>query len=298
MNIFGWVLFGSLVCIILGLDLFVFRKRDHPVTMKESLLWSGIWVAVALLFNVYVYFSLGKIAAINFLSGYLIEKSLSVDNLFVFILIFSAFSTPISSQHRVLFFGIIGALVARGVLIFLGIVLIQKFHWVIYLFGLFLIATGIKVGIKKKTEVHPEKNPLLRLVRKYFPMTPEYREDRFFVGKMATPLFLVLIAIETTDLLFALDSIPAILAITRDPFIVYTSNIFALLGLRALYFVLEGSMKLFQYLHYGIALILVIIGCKMLLSEVIEIHPLVPFLTIIVILSGTIGLSLLRKRST
>lgn len=265
-----WLFFSLVVFISLVIDLFIHRK-PRPIRLKEALLWSGFWISLALLFNIYIYFSRGKLDALNFLTGYLIEKSLSVDNLFVFLLIFNYFKTPPSSQHKVLFWGVIGAMIMRAIFIFLGITLVQKFQWMIYIFGVFLIFTGVKLGLEKNKKIDPEKNLLIIFTRKIFPIIHSYKKDRFFIAGKATPLFLVLIAIETTDVIFAIDSIPAILAITYDPFIVYTSNIFAILGLRSLFFVLAHMMGLFQHLHYALSLILVFVGVKMVLSETIHI---------------------------
>lgn len=266
-----WVVFNLFVLVMLAIDLGVFHKRSHEVKIKEALTWSAVWIGLALLFNLFVWWWRGSTVALQFLTGYLIEKSLSVDNIFVFLLVFTYFRVPSKYQHKVLFWGIIGALVMRAVLIFAGVTLIERFHWIIYVFGVFLIYTGIKMVTTKDKELDPEKNIIYRGFRKLLKTTPHYVEDRFFVmqdgHKHATPLLLVLIFVETTDLLFALDSIPAILAITRDPFIVYTSNVFAILGLRALYFAVAGLMQLFHYLHYGLSGILVFVGVKMLIAE-------------------------------
>lgn len=266
-----WVGFNLFVLAMLALDLGVFHRRPHEVTIKEALVWSGVWVAMALLFNLGLYYWRGTEPALEFLTGYLIEKSLSVDNIFVFLLIFSYFRVPASYQHRVLFWGIFGALVMRAVFIILGISLIQRFHWLIYVFGAFLVLTGIKMALEKDKEIHPERNPVLRLFRRFASVTDDYQGDKFFVKQggryMATPLFIVLLVVETTDVIFAVDSIPAILAITLDPFIVYTSNVFAILGLRALYFALAGVMRLFHHLHYGLSSVLIFVGAKMLLAD-------------------------------
>jgi len=266
-----WVGFILFVLAMLALDLGVFHRETHEVTIREALAWSCVWIILALLFNLGVYYWLGPEPALAFLTGYLIEKSLSVDNIFVFLLIFTYFRVPARYQHQVLFWGILGALVMRAILIVLGISLIQRFHWVIYLFGAFLILTGVKMALEKDKEIHPERNPALRLFRRLAPVTDDYRGAKFFVKQggryFATPLFIALLAVETTDLIFAVDSIPAILAITLDPFIIYTSNVFAILGLRALYFALAGVMKLFHHLHYGLSAILVFVGAKMLLAD-------------------------------
>ncbi len=274
-HILPWVIFNVFILLMLALDLGVFHRRAHEVKIKEAVIWSAVWISLALLFNLGIYLWQGSQPALEFLTGYLIEKSLSVDNIFVFLMIFSYFSVEAAYQHKVLFWGILGALLMRIIFITAGIALLQKFHWVIYIFGGFLVLTGIKMGIRKEGEIHPERNPVLRLFRRFVPVTEGYAEDRFFVeikGKrFATPLFIVLLVVETTDIIFALDSIPAILAITLDPFIVYTSNVFAILGLRALFFALAGVMKLFHYLHYGLSAILVFIGGKMLIADVYKI---------------------------
>jgi len=260
---------------MLALDLGVFHRKAHVIKIKEALLWSAFWIGLSLLFNLGIYFWRGPETALEFLTGYLIEKSLSVDNIFVFLLIFSYFRVPSLYQHKVLFWGILGALVMRAIFIATGVTLIQKFHWIIYIFGAFLILTGIKMALQKDKKIHPERNPVLRLFRRYMPVTDDYKDDKFFVKRaghyLATPLFVVLLVVETTDIIFAVDSIPAILAITLDPFIVYTSNVFAILGLRALYFALAGIMQLFHHLHYGLSAILVFVGVKMLLADIYKI---------------------------
>ncbi len=272
-----WVLFNIFVVAMLVLDLGFFHRRPHTIRFREALLSSVAWIALAALFCGFVAWWLGHAKALEFATGYLVEESLSVDNLFVFLLIFRYFRVEGVYQHKVLFWGIIGALIMRGIFIFAGVALIARFHWIIYLFGAFLVYTGAKLAFQKETEIHPEQNPLLRWFRRIFPVTNEYVGGKFFVrrdGLFATPLFLVLVVVETTDVLFAADSIPAVLAISKDPFIVYTSNVFAILGLRSLYFALAGMMEAFSYLHYGLALILVFIGAKMLLSEYKEIPTL------------------------
>lgn len=269
-EILPWVAFNIFVITMLALDLGFFHRRAHAIKIKEALLWSGICISLAILFNVGIYFWYGKDLALKFLTGYLIEESLSVDNLFVFLLIFSYFRVPSQYQHKILFWGIVGALIMRAFFILAGIALIHKFYWVTYLLGAFLIWSGIRLAKEEEREVHPEKNPVLRLFRRFMPVEDKYENGEFFVRKdryyVATLLFIVLLAVETTDIIFALDSIPAILSITTDPFIVYTSNIFAILGLRSLYFVLAKFMQLFHYLNYGLSVILAFIGIKMLLS--------------------------------
>ena len=259
---------------MLGLDLGVFHRRAHTVKFREALAWSMVWIALAVIFAVVVFFWHGRTPALEFVTGYVIELSLSVDNLFVFLLIFRFFQVPAVHQHKVLFWGILGALIMRAVFIAAGVGLIQRFHWIVYVFGAFLVYSGIKLFFQEEAEIHPEKNPVLRLFRRFVPVTKDYEGDKFFVrraGLYATPLFVVLLVVETTDLLFAVDSIPAILAITRDAFIVYTSNVFAIMGLRSMYFALAGMMEMFRYLHYGLSLVLVFVGAKMLLSHYLEI---------------------------
>ncbi|MBI4243855.1 MAG: TerC family protein [Planctomycetes bacterium] len=288
-RIWWWVFFNIFVLAMLALDLGVFHRKSHEVKIKEALVWSAAWITLALLFNLVIYFWQGRATALEFLTGYLLEKSLSVDNIFVFLLIFSYFRVPTHYQHKVLFWGILGALVMRAIFIALGITLIQKFHWVIYIFGGFLIFTGIKMALEKDKEIHPEKNPVLKLFRKLMPVTQQYEEDKFFIRKdhqlFATPLFIVLLVIETADVIFAVDSIPAVLAVTLDPFIVYTSNVFAILGLRALFFAMAGIMKSFHYLHYGLSAILVFVGSKMVLADIYKI-PILISLSVIIILLG------------
>ena len=255
---------------MLVLDLGVFHRRTHIVKFREALLWSAMWIALAALFAVIVYFWHGRVPALEFVTGYVIELSLSVDNLFVFLLIFRYFQVPTVHQHKVLFWGILGALIMRAVFILAGVGLIRQFHWIIYVFGALLVYSGIKLFRQENAEIHPEKNPLLRLFRRWIPVTRDYEGAKFFVrrpGLYATPLFIVLLVVETTDVLFAVDSIPAILAITLDAFIVYTSNVFAILGLRSMYFALAGMMELFHYLHYGLSLVLIFVGGKMLVSH-------------------------------
>ena len=295
-----WVAFNIFVLGMLALDLGVLHRRAHEVSLKEALAWSGVWIALALLFALGVHVWYGSQPALEFLTGYLIEKSLSVDNIFVFVLIFSYFRVPARYQHKVLFWGILGALVLRAIFIFAGIALLQRLHWIIYVFGGLLILTGIKMAMEKDKEIHPDKNPVLRLFRRLVPVTEEYHADRFFVKQVghyaATPLFVVLLVVETTDVIFAVDSIPAILAITVEPFLVYTSNVFAILGLRALYFALAGVMQLFHYLHYGLSAILVFVGAKMVLADVYKLHVGVALGVIAGILLLSIVASVLRPR--
>ncbi len=282
-----WGGFNLFVIVMLLVDLFVFHRDSHEVKLKEALSWSAVWIGLALVFNVGIYFWMGKQTALEFLTGYLIEKSLSVDNIFVFIMIFAAFKVPAKYQHSVLFWGILGALLMRAGFIAGGVTLIKNFHWIIYVFGGFLIFTGIRMSLDKDKEIHPEKNLVLKLFRKMMPVTKGYEGGKFFITKegrrFATPLFVVLLVVETTDVIFAVDSIPAILAITQDPFIVYTSNVFAILGLRALYFALAGVVQLFHYLHYGLSAILIFVGTKMMLVDIYKI-PIGVSLTVIALL--------------
>jgi TerC family integral membrane protein len=299
-QVWMWVAFNVFVLAMLAVDLGVVHRRAHEVTLKEALLWSGIWIALALLFALGVYVWYGSQPALEFLAGYLIEKSLSVDNIFVFVLIFSYFKVPGRYQHKVLFWGILGALVMRAMFIFAGIALLQRLHWIIYVFGALLILTGIKMAMEKDKDLHPDKNPVLKLFRRLVPVTEDYHADHFFVKQggqyAATPLFIVLLVVETTDVIFAVDSIPAILGITMDPFIVYTSNVFAILGLRALYFALAGVMRLFHYLHYGLSAILVFVGAKMLLADVYKLPVGVALGVIAGILLIAVLASVLRPR--
>lgn len=293
-----WIGFGVFVLAMLALDLGVFHRKSHIVGMKEALTWSGVWVALALLFNAGVWYWRGHDQGLKFLTGYVVELSLSVDNLFVFLLIFAYFKVPAQYQHKVLFWGILGALVMRAVFIGAGIALIQKFHWIIHVFGTVLVISGLKMAFEKDKEVHPEKNPVLRLFRRFMPVASEYHEGRFFVRReklwLATPLFIVLLMLESTDLVFAVDSVPAVLAITTDPFIVYTSNVFAILGLRSMFFALAGIMKLFHYLHYGLASVLVFVGGKMLLAGFYKIPTLVSLLVIVGLLGTAVVASLVH----
>ena len=295
-----WIWFTLFVIGMLVLDLGVFHRKSHTVAVKEALIWSGVWIALALAFNVGIYLLQGPELALQFFTGYLIEKSLSVDNIFVFVLIFTYFQVPSQYQHRVLFWGILGALVMRGILIALGAVLLEEFHWIIYVFGAFLIFTGIRMGIQRDEEAHPENNPVLKLARRFIPFTDQMVEDRFLVrraGKMlATPLLLVLILVETTDLIFAVDSIPAIFAVTQDPFIVYTSNVFAILGLRSLYFVFANIIDKFHYLKLGLAVILTYVGVKMVLVDIYKIPTFISLLVIAVILGIAVIASIIRAK--
>lgn len=286
-----WAGFTVFILAMLALDLGVFHRKEHRLGIREALMWSVVWIGLALVFNVGVYFWFGPERALEFLTGYLIEKALSVDNLFVFLVLFSYFAVPAQLQHRVLFWGILGALIMRAVFIMAGAALIQSFHWVIYIFGAFLVYTGFKLLASRESEIHPERNPAIRIFRRLVPCVPEYRGARFVVKeagrRYATPLLLVLVAIEATDIVFAVDSIPAIFAITTDPFIVFTSNIFAILGLRALYFLLAGMIGRFRYLKVGLGLVLAYVGVKMLLSGWIH----VPIGLSLGVIAGLLGIS-------
>lgn len=266
-----WIVFNAVIFAMLALDLGVFNKRAHKISVKEALLWSSVWITLAMIFNVFVYFEFGKTKALEFLTGYVIEYSLSVDNIFVFILIFTFFSVKPQYQHKILFWGILGALIMRGIFIFAGIALITKFHWIVIIFGGFLIYSGFKMLFQKEeVSVEPEKNKIVRLFRKFLPVTETLHGNSLFIKQnkklYATPLFLVLLVIESSDLIFAVDSIPAVLAISKSTFIVYTSNIFAILGLRSLYFAVSGIMGYFRYLKVGLAIVLSFVGFKMLAS--------------------------------
>jgi tellurite resistance protein TerC len=268
-----WIFFGVFIFAMLALDLGVFNRKVHVIKMKESLLWTAFWVTLALAFcsGIYFFHGEGHSKAMEFFTAYIIEYSLSIDNLFVFMLIFRFFSVPQSYEHKALFWGILLALITRAVFIFAGVALLNAFSWVMYIFGAFLIFTGIKMALNKETEVHPDKNIAIKLLRFFIPVTKEFQEAKFFIIKngrrFATPMLAVLLALETTDILFAVDSIPAVLAISKDPFIVYTSNVFAILGLRSLFFAISGLMKLFHLLHYGLAAILSFVGVKMLIEN-------------------------------
>ena len=269
-SIYFWIGFAVLITVMLALDLGVFNKNAHKVAVKEAMIWTGVWITIALLFNIFVFFEFGKIKALEFLTAYVIEYSLSVDNIFIFILIFTFFAVPSRYQHRILFWGIIGALIMRGIFIFAGVALINKFHWIILVFGAFLVYSGIHMLFQKDEEVDPDANPVVKFFKKFLPVTQELHGGKFFIRQnaklFATPLFLVLLVIESSDLIFAVDSIPAVLSISQDAFIVFTSNIFAILGLRSLYFAVAGIMDLFRFLKTGLAFVLSFVGLKMLVS--------------------------------
>jgi len=302
-SIWLWVGFNVFVLAMLALDLGVFHRKVHVVSLKESLTWTFVWIGLALVFNVGVWHYAGGTKALEFFTGYLIEKSLSVDNVFVFALLFSYFAVPQLYQHKVLFWGILGALIMRAIMIVAGAALITKFAWIIYVFGGFLILTGLKMIVKREEEIHPERNPVVRWFKKLMPVTPDYRGDKFFVRengiRMATPLFVVLLLVEVSDLIFAVDSIPAIFAVTKDPFIVYTSNVFAILGLRSLYFALAGVMDKFHYLKIGLGAVLTFVGVKMILAHTAwKIDTLVSLGVIVFILTTSVVWSLLKPKKT
>ncbi|HUQ20134.1 MAG TPA: TerC family protein [Gemmatimonadaceae bacterium] len=297
------IVFNIVVLAILAIDLGVFNKKAHKISVKEAAIWSSIWIALSLAFAGYIYSWMGHEAAVEFVTGYLIEYSLSIDNIFVILLIFSYFRIAEEHQHRVLFWGIIGALVMRGLLIAAGAFLIHRFHWIIFVFGAFLIFTGIRMAMQDEADIEPESNPVMRLVRRFIPVTQDFRGQNFFVTeplhrgeaprRLATPLFIVLILVETTDLVFAVDSIPAIFAVTQKPLLVYTSNVCAILGLRSLYFMLAGVIHRFHLLKVGIAVVLVFVGVKMLLSTILEIPSWVSLVVIALILGASVGASIM-----
>ncbi len=291
----GWVVFGVTVLVALFLDLFVFHRHPHKISLKESLLLSAFWIAVGLGFALYVYYTKGYERTVEYLTGYLLEKSLSLDNIFVFILIFSYFKVPEEYRHKVLFWGVFGAIVFRAIFIFAGLELIKHFHWMVYVFGIILIVSAVKLLTTEDKEFHPEDTIVYRLAKRLFPLTPKHQDGRFFIkenGKTyATPLFLALFFVESSDIMFAIDSVPAILAVSKDPFVVYTSNIFAILGLRSLYFAAAGILPLFHYLHYGLSFILGFIGVKMLLSDFYKI----PVEVSLILIGSAIALSVVAS---
>lgn len=296
-SIWLWVGFHALVFLLLALDLGVFHREAHAVSLKEASIWSAVWVSLALLFNLGIYLWAGREPALEFLTGYLIEKSLSIDNIFVFVLIFSYFGVPAAYQHRVLFWGVLGALAMRAALILAGAALMHRFHWIIYIFGGFLVYTGIRMAFSKHAAMDPAKNPAVRLLRRLMPVSEGYEGPRFFArqnGKrLATPLLMVLVLVEFSDLVFAVDSIPAIFAVTTNSFLVYTSNVFAILGLRSLYFLLAGVVGKFRFLKLGLAVVLSFVGAKMLLAGVVKIPITLSLGVILVVLLGSVVISLL-----
>ena len=300
-SIWLWVGFNVFVLAMLALDLGVFHRKAHVVSFREAVAWTIAWVTLAMLFNFGIWHFMGPQKALEFTTGYVIEYSLSVDNIFVFAMLFSYFAVPATYQHRVLFWGILGALVMRAIMIVAGTVLITKFAWIIYVFGAFLILTGLKMIFKKEEEMHPERNPVVRWFKRLMPVTSDYRGAKFFVRengiRMATPLFVVLLLVEVSDVIFAVDSIPAIFAVTKDPFIVYTSNVFAILGLRSLYFALAGVLDKFHYLKIGLGVVLSFVGVKMLLGHTPwKIDTLISLGVIVLILATSVVWSLLKPK--
>jgi len=293
------VLFNIFILSMLALDLGIVQKRAHFPSMKEALGWTVVWVCLAILFGLFIWYERGSNKALEFYTGYVVEEALSVDNVFVFIVIFSFFSVPKHAQHKVLFWGILGAIIFRATFIVAGAALISQFHWILYLLGAFLVFTAIKLAVQKETEVHPEHNPLIRFARKILPVTKDYEGEKFLVRQKGkrymTPLLLVLLMIESTDIAFATDSIPAIFAITQDTFIIYTSNIFAILGLRSLYFVVAGFMKQFKYLKYGLSLVLGFIGIKMLVEPWYKVSIIISLVAIFGIITISIVASIFNK---
>ena len=310
-SIWLWIGFNLFVLALLALDLGVFHQKAHKVSIKEATIWSIVWITLSLLFNLGIYFFWDNIApasdytnseaALAFFTGYLLEKSLSVDNIFIFVVIFSFFAVPAMYQHRVLFWGILGALIMRGTLIVIGAALLKEFHWIIYIFGAFLIFTGIRMARHQDEELQPDQNPVVKFFRRFMPVTENFEQDKFFIRRagrlMATPLFLILLIVESTDLVFAVDSIPAIFAVTEDPFIVYTSNVFAILGLRALYFLLANVMDKFQYLKFGLSAVLVFIGVKMVIVDFYKIPTAVSLAVVASILTISVLASLWKASS-
>jgi tellurite resistance protein TerC len=299
-NPWFWIGFIAFVLAMLALDLGVFQRTPHEVRAKEAAIWTAVWVTLALVFAGGLAFFYGRGAGLTFLTGYVVEEALSADNIFVIVLIFEYFAVPKSSQHRVLFYGILGALVMRGVFIAVGTALLASFHWVIYLFGVLLIVTGVRMGLKREEEFDGESNPVVRLTRRFIPLTPDFHGNRFFIAEgsrsLATPLLLVLVIVEVTDLAFAIDSIPAVFGVTRDPFLVFTSNIFAVLGLRSLYFLLAAIVDRFHLLQYGLAIILTFIGVKMVIEPWFEIGIVVSLAVVLGVLTVSVVASLLWPR--
>ena len=292
--------FSVFVVVMLALDLTVFHRNAHTVRVREAVIWYGIWVGLAVLFNIGIFVWMGADKGNEFLTAYVIELSLSVDNIFVFLIVFSSFGVPPEYRHRVLFLGILGAVVMRGLFIATGVALLENFSWLIFLFGGFLVFTGVKLAIRRDEEVQPDQNPVMKLAKRFLPVTSEFEGQKFFVrraGKwFVTPLFMVLIGLETTDLIFAVDSVPAVLAISDDPFIIWSSNVFAILGLRALFFLVDGILPYFRYLNFGLSVILVFIGIKMITSEAYHMPTTISLGAVGLILTITILASYIAKR--
>ena len=300
-GIWPWIIFNVFLITMLALDLFVFHRHAHIIKLKEAVGWVALWISLAIIFGIGIWIFAGAEHGMDYFAAYVVEESLSVDNLFVFLMLFTYFCVPREYRHRVLFWGIVGAIVMRAGFIFGGIALINSFHWIIYVFGAFLIFTGIRMGIKKEDDPHPEANPVLKLLRRFLPMSHHYDGGKFFTfengRRVATPLLAVLVAVETTDIIFAVDSIPAVLSITTNPFIVYTSNMFAIMGLRSIYFALEGFADRLYYLHYGLATILVFLGFKMLISCIYHVPTIMSLLIIATVLGISVIASLKRPQS-
>lgn len=298
--LYFWILFNLFALGMLVLDLLVFHRRGRVVRSAEALAWSAVWIALAAAFAALVFFWQGRQVALEFVTGYVLELSLSVDNLFIFLVIFRYFSVPEQHQHRVLFWGILGALVMRGIFIVAGVGLIRRFHWILYVFGALLIYSGIRLGFTGEHQVNPATNPAVKALRRFMPVTDDYQGGRFFVrgwkgkpGLYATPLLVVLAVIETTDVLFAVDSIPAVLAVTLNAFVVYTSNVFAILGLRSMYFAISGLMKVFRFLHTGLALVLILVGLKMIAADRFSVATHVTLAVVAVVLAVAVAASVM-----
>ena len=301
--VWAWTLFNLLILGLLALDLFVLNRRAHEVSFREAVVWNVVWTAVGLSFAAaipFLYQEASSEMALQYLTGYVIERALSIDNIFVFLVVFRYFAVPPIYQRGVLYWGILGALVMRAVLILAGAALVARFHWVLYLFGAFLVYSGIALLLKRDEDPHPERNPVVRLARRFLPVLPTLEGGKFFARRdgrlMATPLFLVLLVVETTDLVFALDSIPAIFAVTQDPFIIYTSNVFAILGLRAMYFLLAALLPKFIYLKHGLSAVLVLVGARMLLEHWVDFPTAAMLLTVTAVLGGSILASIASSR--
>ncbi len=295
-----WISFNIFILLMLALDIGVIQRKTHIIKVKEALLWSSVWIILALLFNVFIYYEFGKEKALEYFTGYILERSLSIDNIFVFVLMFSYFKVPEEYHHRVLFWGVIGALISRAALIGVGSVVVAKFGWILYIFGGFLVYSGFKMAFQSQVNIEPENNVAVRTFKKVFPVTTGYHEGKFFIieksKRFATPLLIALLAIEFTDIVFAFDSIPAIFAVTKDSFIIYTSNIFAILGLRTTYFALSGLMNKFHYLQIGLAMILIFIGMKMLITNFYKITLGYSLGIIAIILLASIIISILNPK--
>ncbi len=295
-----FILFNAFILVMLALDLGVFNRTAHTITLKEAVIWSVVWTALALVFNAGVFVVAGTTKGLEFFTGYLIERALSFDNIFVFVIIFSYFGVPAQYHHKALFWGVVGALITRSIFIAAGTALIIHFEWILYIFGAILIISGWKMMTEKDIEVHPDRNIFIRATRRFFPVTSGYESSKFFLrsdGKLfLTPLFLVLITVETTDIVFAIDSIPAVFGVTQDPFIVYSSNVFAILGLRATYFLLAGIMDSFHYISHGLSLVLIFIGLKMLVAELFPIPIVASLIIVAIILTVAVIASMIRNR--